>query len=135
MGFVNEGEGFLFDLLCDNVSTVTDLYVGLVYETPGETDTLADISEEDDPNYSRQVIPFSSVQVDGDNVTYIENDSEIQFPAYSDDCNYTLNNFIVATSQDNTGILIGYGALDSGYSPLSGEVLEFPAQSLKLELD
>lgn len=52
----DEGEDLVSDVFVGNTAAPTNLYIGLCSGTPGETSTLASITEESGSGYSRQQV-------------------------------------------------------------------------------
>lgn len=64
MPFTNEGEILILDVFTGETSPPANLYVALVTSAPGETTTLATMSEVSGSGYSRQLITFDPAGLD-----------------------------------------------------------------------
>lgn len=113
-----------------------DIYVGLATSTITETDDLATIVEEDDDNYLRELITFTEPADDGTGVYKIENDSLIEFPAFSaeadEDITYA---FITKEATATSGDIIAFADLGEGKLPGDGDKLYIPEGGLVITLD
>lgn len=133
---VNVAEDLALNCIFRDAGTKpTEWYVGLATASINEDDGLSDITEEDDANYERQSIEFTSPSDNGDGAQEIENDAQIDFPAYDSDADNGVSHAFIATSSDNSGDLLAVIELDESKSPVSGEVLSFDAGGLKINID
>ncbi|HMA60782.1 MAG TPA: hypothetical protein VKN64_10890 [Halanaerobiales bacterium] len=113
-----------------------DIYVGLATSTITETDDLATIIEEDDANYIRELITFTAPADDGTGVFKIENDSLVEFPAFSSDADNNITYaFITKEASATSGDIIAFADLGSGKLPGAGDKLFIPAGGLSISLD
>jgi len=112
-----------------------DIYVGLstspIYDTYG----LANIVEEDDPNYVREIINFSNPVNDDMGGYMIENDILVEFPAYSEAAdNEIIYAFLTKEATATTGDIIAYADLGAGKLPSAGDKLFIPASGLVITI-
>lgn len=113
-----------------------DIYVGLATSQVTETDGLANIVEEDDANYLREIITFTVPVLDGSGLSKIENDTLIEFPAFSTAAdNNIIYAFIAKEATATTGDIIAYADLGAGKLPGAGDKLFIPAGGLVITLD
>lgn len=112
------------------------IYVGLATSTVTETDDLATIIEEDDVNYTRMLVSFTAPVDDGTGAFKIENDSIIEFPAYSAaaDNNVTYA-FITKELTATSGDIIAFDDLGTGKLPGAGYKLYIPSGGLVITLN
>ena len=113
-----------------------DIYVGLATSIINETDDLATIIEEDDENYTRKLVTFSSPVDDGTGVFKIENNSMIEFPAFSAaaDNNITYT-FITKEVSATSGDILAFADLGTGKQPGDGDKLYIPTGGLVITLN
>ncbi len=113
-----------------------DIYVGLATSTINEADDLATIIEEDDANYIRKLITFTSPVDDGTGSFKIENDVLVEFPAFSADADNNITYaFITKEFTATSGDIIAFADLGSGKQPGAGDKLYIPAGGLVISLD
>ncbi len=115
---------------------IDDIYVGLATSVVSETDGLANIVEEDDVNYARELVTFAAPVDDGSGVYKIENDSLIEFPALSAAADNEITYaFITKEASAATGDIIAFSDLGAGKLPGAGDKLYIPAGGLVISLD
>lgn len=132
----NEGEALALNLLFRNAATPpTGIYLGLATAAIADTDTLADITEENDANYARQAINFTApTQVGGKGT--IDNDADIQFGPWDVDADVAITHaFLTDASSGTTGNLITYFTLPESKSPAAGETLTVPLGDCIFDID
>jgi len=113
-----------------------DIYVGLATSTINEADDLATIIEEDDANYIRKLITFTSPVDDGTGSFKIENDVLVEFPAFSADADNNITYaFITKEATATSGDIIAFADLGQGKQPGTGGKLYIPAGGLEITLD
>lgn len=113
-----------------------DIYVGLSSSPVVETDGLANIVEEDDPNYAREIITFTNPVDDGTGVFKIENDTLVEFPAYGEAADNEITYaFLTKEATATTGDIIAYADLGAGKLPTAGDKLFIPAGGLVITID
>lgn len=130
----DEGEFFVLDVALRGALKATNFYLGLVNDTPIETDALTDLTGEPSGNgYSRQTIESSNVgwptlALDGGD--YKATSKTVTFTASGGTIGPVTYAFL-ATSTDNTGKLMTYVVLSTPRTLADGESLEC-SQSVKL---
>jgi len=130
----DEGEEYMLDVGLRQATQATNFYLGLVNDTPVETDALTDLTGEPSGNgYSRQTIEANATgwptlaldsgdyQATSKTVTFTASGGSIGPAIYA----------ILATSSDNTGKLIAYVALSQSRTLADGESLQC-SMSIKL---
>jgi hypothetical protein len=113
-----------------------DIYIGLATSSITETDDLATIIEEDDANYSRELVIFTEPVDDGTGVFKIENDSLIEFPAFNAAAdNNIIYAFITKELSATSGDIIAFADFESGKLPGAGDKLYIPTGGLVITLN
>jgi len=122
----NIGEELALNLLLRNSGTQpTDIFIGLATNSPssnplGEDSVLADVDEVDDLGYAKQEVVFSApVKIEND-ISAVENNSQIEFGPWEEDEDIGVNYAFLVDNNDN---LIGIFELPSVKEPVSGESL------------
>ena len=123
----DEGESAMLDVYFRGATAPTNFYLGLVNDTPVETDSLTDLTgEPSGSGYSRQTIPATSVgfptlaldsgdfQTTSTTETFTASGGSIGPVTYS----------FLATSSDNTGLLVAYVALSTTRTLTDGDSLD-----------
>lgn len=120
----------------DAATPPTTLYLGLATASIEPDDSLDDIQEEDDDNYSRVEITFTSPAEEGSTGDYyIENDEDEIFPTYDDDPDLEVTwAFLTEESSGTSGDWVISFELDSGVLGEAGGAIEVPQGDLTITL-
>lgn len=123
----DEGEEDMLDVYFRGATAPTNFYLGLVNDTPTETDGLGDLTgEPSGSGYSRQTIPATAVgwptlaldsgdfQAESTTETFTASGGTIGPVTYS----------FLATTVDNTGVLVAYVALSTTRTLTDGDSLD-----------
>lgn len=123
----DEGEEDILDVYFRGATAPSNFFLGLVNDTPVETDGLTDLTGEPSGNgYSRQTIPATAVgwptlaldsgdfQADSTVETFTASGGSIGPVTYS----------FLATTVDNTGVLVAYVALSTTRTLTDGDSLD-----------
>lgn len=130
----DEGEYLVLDVAFRQATQPTNFYLGLVNDTPVETDALTDLTGEPSGyGYTRQTIEanatgWPTLALDGGD--YMLTSSEETFTASGGSIGPVTYAFL-ATSTDNTGKLVAYVALSTSRTMADGESLKC---TLKIKL-
>lgn len=114
---VDEGENRILNILFGSTSVDETLYLGLFTNTtePTETAMLANITEPTGASYSRKAISRGSWTIDGDLASYAQqvfSASESWGDIYG---------YFIATSSDDSGILMQVEAFSAGAYPIEND--------------
>lgn len=132
----NEGEELALNLLFRNTGEMpSNVYLGLATEEIVDEDTLSDITEENDANYERQELNFSSPSQEEGKGT-IKNDSEIEFGPWDSDADEKITYaFITDASSGTDGKLLSYFELPESKQPSAEETTKVPIEECILYID
>ncbi len=122
----NQGKNLILRSFFNGETVIpADFYIGLATAAITPDDSLADIEEEDDANYERQLITFTDPEIDNQNhIVTIKNDSIINFPQYAAEATKLVTwCFITDELTGTTGDLLGAGELNTPLQLPAGETV------------
>lgn len=121
------GESAMLDVYFRGATAPTNFYIGLVNDTPVDTDTLATLTGEPaGSGYARALVErsntgFPTLELDGGDYRVVS--STETFTAAGGSIGPVTYAFL-ATSTDNTGILVVYNALSQSRTLADGDSLD-----------
>ena len=126
------GEALALNLLFRNTdASPTNVYLGLATSGILDSNSLAEIIEEDDGGYSRQVVTFTVPADNGAGAMEITNDGQIQFGPWASNADSAITHaFLTDVSSGTTGNLLAWFELPESKTPSSGETLTVPVNEL-----
>jgi hypothetical protein len=125
---MDEGEGNMLDVYYRGATGPTSFFVGLFNDTPGETDSLTDLTGEPTTNgYERQEIEasetgFPTLALDGGD--FQAESKTVTFEADGGAWG-PVTHAVLATSEDNSGLAVAFVALQATRTLQDGDSLEF----------
>lgn len=120
----DEGEeAILNTFFAKTVSPPTNFYIGMVNDTPAETDTLASLTGEPSTGgYARKVVTFSAAAIDAGD--YQAQSTTVNFAPSGASIGPVTHQFLTDVVSGTSGLLIAYVALGATRTILEGDDLD-----------
>lgn len=129
----NFGAGAALDAMTGRATqTARTTYLALLSAAPGDTTTLATMTEITTAGYARQSVAWSSPTGDPRSTS---NSSAVTFGPFTADPPNVTHVALVSASSGTTGDFIYYWALDTARDGITGDSLQFAAGALVMTLD
>lgn len=117
------------------VSSATT-YLALLTSAPGDTTSLASLSEYGATGYSRASVTWSSPSLNGSGVPETSNSGTVSFGPFTASVTGTITHAaLVSAASGTTGSVLAWWELDASRTPSTNDSLEITAGNLKLSVD
>jgi len=117
------------------VSSATT-YLALLTAAPGDTTTLATMTEYGATGYSRQAVTWSSPALNGSNVPESSNSGTVTFGPFTAGTGATITHAaLVSAASGTTGSILAWWDLDNARTPSTNDSVEVTNGNLKLSVD
>ncbi len=123
----DEGEKNVLDSYLRNLNHPSSFYLRLFNDTPVDTDSLRSLTGEPGfaNGYAQQQVLRSSTADGWPTLTFVGGNAQASSKQVTFNCivAYTVTYAVLATTSDNAGLFISYGALSTAQSLASGDSL------------
>lgn len=119
-------------------ATVTSgtTYLALLTAAPGDTTTLAGMTEYGATGYSRQSVTWSAPALNGSSVPESSNSGTVTFGPFTAGTGATITHAaLVTAASGTTGEIRAWWSLDTSRTPGTNDSLQFTTGNLKITVD
>jgi len=116
--------------------TTATTYLALLTAAPGDTTTMAAMTEYAATGYARQTVTWSSPAVNGSSIPETSNTGTITFGPFTAGTGATITHAaLVSVVSGTAGSILAYWTLDTSRTPSTNDSLQFTTGNLKITCD